>query len=299
MQAIGLRAYRTAAPTHTPARRPSIGFQSAVRRGSNYDFGRGSRAYSGWNRAIVFPSGSLNHADFPMPRLVPIESTVLKRREVVLLEDDTSLLQFLDVGGDVARPEPHLRMVGLVRVAAPVDEESGAIPTLEHEVVLDRFRGEPQPDLLLVELLAPNEIGRAENRRDPVVCYHAAHLQGLRRGHCCVRVIPGMPTYRLWQLLPARATNRPYGTGSVRFDVGLVPLLARKSVDSPHSCNRAARSLAHVAVGADDSIVDTGRLGVQAVRAQRLTAAASPTTEGKTWDGISAIGGRGDVDGRH
>ena len=120
------------------------------------------------------------------PRRLPDAATrsdridSLERREVVLLEDDTPLLQLLDVGGDVARPEPHLRMVGLVRVAAPVDEESGAIPALEHEVVLDRFRGQPQPDLLLVELLAPDEIGRAENRRDSVVRYHVAHLQGLR-----------------------------------------------------------------------------------------------------------------------
>ncbi len=33
--------------------------------------------YSGWNRAIVLPSGSLNQADFPMPGVVAIESTVL------------------------------------------------------------------------------------------------------------------------------------------------------------------------------------------------------------------------------
>jgi hypothetical protein len=67
-------------PPHLPTRsrdRPTIGHRGAIGRGSNYDFWRGSRAYSRWNRAIVFPSGSLNHADFPMPRLVPIESTVL------------------------------------------------------------------------------------------------------------------------------------------------------------------------------------------------------------------------------
>jgi len=31
---------------------------------------RASEDYSGWNRASVLPSGSLNHADLPMPGLV-------------------------------------------------------------------------------------------------------------------------------------------------------------------------------------------------------------------------------------
>src|SRR5262249_55248735 len=33
--------------------------------------------YSGWNNAMVFPSGSLNHADFPIPAVVATWSTVL------------------------------------------------------------------------------------------------------------------------------------------------------------------------------------------------------------------------------
>ncbi len=37
----------------------------------------GRCSYSGWNRAIVFPSGSLNHADRPSPGVVAMWSTVL------------------------------------------------------------------------------------------------------------------------------------------------------------------------------------------------------------------------------
>src|SRR5262249_35119122 len=35
------------------------------------------RHESGWNNATVFPSGSLNHADFPIPAVVATWSTVL------------------------------------------------------------------------------------------------------------------------------------------------------------------------------------------------------------------------------
>ena len=35
------------------------------------------RGYSGWNSARVLPSGSLNHADLPMPAVVATWLTVL------------------------------------------------------------------------------------------------------------------------------------------------------------------------------------------------------------------------------
>ena len=51
-------------------------------------------------------------------------------------------------------------MVRLVGVGATVDEQRGALATLEHQMVLDRLGRQSEPDLLLVELLARREVGR-------------------------------------------------------------------------------------------------------------------------------------------
>jgi hypothetical protein len=75
--------------------------------------------YSRWKIASVSPSGSLNHADFSMPGVVAIPSTVFESREVVSLEGHTAPRQLIDVGLDVGGPEAQSPLTLLARAASP------------------------------------------------------------------------------------------------------------------------------------------------------------------------------------
>ena len=121
------------------------------------------KGYSGWKRASVFPSGSLNQADLPMPRGRGDVIDGRERREVIVLEDGAPALELSNVALDVVRPEPHLRVIRLVRCRSSIDEERRPVAAVEEKVVRDRFRRECQLHHLLVEHPAPLEIARAED----------------------------------------------------------------------------------------------------------------------------------------
>ena len=112
------------------------------------------------------------------------------------------------------------------------------------------------------------------------------------------RVIPGTPTYRLWRRPtcprdgPTLRHRRAIRRGS-NYDFW------RGSRIVAHDFSRAARASSTSPLAQTVGIVDTRRLGVQAVRASASSAAASPMAERKMWQLISAIGGWGGVDGRH
>jgi hypothetical protein len=128
-----------------------------------------------------------------MPGLVPIESTVLNAGKSYSSKTTPRPLSSWTSAATSVVQNRTLGVVSLVRVAAPIDEERGAVSAFEHEVVLDRFWRELEPELLLVELLARNEVGRAEDRRDPVTCHHGAHLP-VSTALMCARLVDFTPS---------------------------------------------------------------------------------------------------------
>ena len=102
-----------------------------------------------------------------------------------------------------------LGVVGLAFRRTAIHEQRRTVAAGEEQVVLDRLRGERQPDLLLEELLTPRQVGRTEHRGHPP----HLHGRGLSRHRSpCGRRIDPVPS----ALSQASASRRGSKVAPVR-----------------------------------------------------------------------------------